>query len=191
MSAAVLAEIVRAMEWALIERLPSGAFAMLAPAPRWLDGAFEGGPAGPHATLGAALPFLDYFLPQAEDAWYAGRDVDSGPFTATIDGEDVLLRARARTVAGRSVLVLDRLSGDADARPLLQTARTHQLDHETLVKHARAVHGPARAVAQAASALTARPPAEGDPALVALTRAVADLTRAVAILPAPPPRRGR
>ena len=51
--------------------------------------------------------------------------LESGPFVATVGGEDILLRASAITLAGRMLLVIEKLTGDADTRPMLQKAREH------------------------------------------------------------------
>jgi hypothetical protein len=156
-----------------------------------LEAAFDEAPAGARHTLGGALPFLDHFLQQADVVWHdrGGARADSGPFTASVGGEDALLRATAITVEHRALLVLERLTGDADARPILQKAREQRLATEQLTRQAAAVHAPAAAIARVAGELAAADVAPGHRGLVdALGAAAAQLRTAVETLPKPAPK---
>jgi hypothetical protein len=72
--------------------------------------------------------------------------LDSGPFIATVGGEDLMVHARALTVAGRMLLVIERMAGAADTRPMLQKAREHALDREQLGRQLDTIHAPVAAI---------------------------------------------
>lgn len=184
MNDSVLPELARALGIAVIERLPNAGYIMAAPAPDWLAGAL-----GPSNTLPSAFPFLRHFLKLASAAWHDGSRIDSGPFEATIDGEHLLLRAAALTVDTHKLLIVERLTGDADMRPILQRAREHLLEREQLELHATRVHAPAAAIARDLAALAALPLSPEARRLVeTLTKSSAALEAAVAPLPQPPAR---
>lgn len=184
----VLANTLRALDIAVVERLADWRFQMVGESPAWLEAALDTAPAGSRHTLAGALPFLDHFLPQADAAWHDLGDAhaESGPFVATIGGEDALLRATALTLDRRSLLVIERLTGDADTRPILQKAREQALATEQLTRLAAGVRAPAAAIARVAAELAAAelPPAER--ALVdALAAASAQLQAVAETLPKP------
>jgi hypothetical protein len=56
-------------------------------------------------------------------AWHSAGPQDRTCSVASIARKDVLLRATALMMNGRSLLLLERLTGDADTRPILQKAR--------------------------------------------------------------------
>ena len=187
MSDHILPELTRKLGLAVIERLPNAGYIMLAPAPDWLAGAL-----GSSNTLSGAFPFLRHFLQMAGTAWHDGpaARVDSGPFEATINDEAMLLRATALTIGSHRVLVVERLTGEADPRPVLQRAREQLLEREQLERHARDVHAPAATVAREVAALAALDlPDAARPIIANLKRWTAALEAAVAELPAPLPRR--
>ena len=93
-------------------------------------------------------------------------------------------------VQGRPILVLERLSGDADTRPILQKAREHLLDTERLTRQIAAVHNPASQVQRIVDELAAQDlPDVARDRLDRLRQASAALQSALAPLPTPPPRR--
>jgi hypothetical protein len=191
---AVLPELFRALNLVVIERQPNSTFYMVTPAPEWLTGAFAAAPAGERHTLSGAFPFLDDFLQQASGAWKAGphASVVSGPFAASVDGDELLLRASALTIDGHALLVLERLIGAADTRPMLQKARQHLLDTEQLTRKIMKVHAPAAAIADAVGELTTSALSPAQRVIAdALTAASAQLAAAVAELPEPAPVRRR
>lgn len=192
MSEGLLADVVQALHLAVVERLPNGAFHLVAPAPPWLEGAFDEAPAGAQGSITGALPFVDHFLDQAETAWYQGAPAvaESGPFAARVGGEDLLLRATALTVQQRRLMILEQLKGDADTRPILQRAREHRLDHESLVRKVETLHAPAASIASAIEALSgaALTPDE-QRAADRISQASRQLQAAMATLPTPPATR--
>jgi hypothetical protein len=189
MTDAVLAELFRTLNLVAIERQANHTFHLLTPAPSWLSGAFASARAGERHTLAGAFPFLDDFLHQADGAWNAGphASIVSGPFAASVDGDDLLLRASALTVDGRALLVLERLVGAADTRPMLQKARQHMLDNEQLTRQAARIHRPAKAIADAIDELQQTPlSAEQRGIVERLSAASAELAAAAETLPRPP-----
>ena len=77
------------------------------------------------------------------------------PVHRAVGGEDALLRATAITLEHRSLLIIERLTGDADTRPILQKAREQMLATEQLTRQAAAVHAPAAAIGRVADELAA------------------------------------
>jgi len=191
MNEALLADLLSLLDIAIVERLPNSLYHLVTPAPVWLAGAFEEKATGSQRSLGSTLPFVDHFLDQASAAWHRAPDgkAESGPFAATVAGEDLLLRATALTVQKRPLLIIERLTGDADTRPILQKAREHLLDREQLARQAAAVHAPAAAIDKAVREL-AEFELEPDVAAVVsrLKQANLGLQGAIAPLPAPAPK---
>jgi hypothetical protein len=185
----VLPAVTRALGLAVIERLPNMGYILAAPAPDWLAGAL-----GMNNTLPSAFPFLGHFLQIAGSAWHEGPDAraDSGPFEATINGEPMLLRATALTVETHKLLIIERLTGDADPRPILQKAREQLLEREALARQATQVHAPAAALARELAALDSLDlPADVRTHVDRLKTAAADLQQIAGTLPAPPATRRR
>jgi hypothetical protein len=192
MSDAVLADLFPALNLAVIERQANHAFLFVTPPPAWLTAAFEAAAPGERNTLAGAFPFLDDFLHQADGAWNAGpqASIVSGPFAASVDGDELLLRATALSIGGRALLVLERLMGAADTRPMLQKARQHMLEGEQLARQATKVHVPAAALADAIARLLDTPLSADQRAIVdRMTTANDALASAIAGLPTPPARK--
>jgi hypothetical protein len=175
----VLGPVLRLMDVAVIEWRPDGSYVPLAPSPAWFRG----------PAPWSSMPFLEHFVGEARRALHDSVKAISEPdqFTAQGAGEELLLRVRAVKVRRRMLLVIERLAGAADPRPVLREARERALDHERLVEQARAMHPPVADVAAAAAALQSSGVAA--PALEPLMRAVARLQQAVAALPEPRKRR--
>jgi hypothetical protein len=72
--------------------------------------------------------------------------LDSGPFIATVRGEDLMVHARVLTLSGRMLLIIERMAGAADTRPMLQKAREHALDREQLGRLLDTIHAPVAAI---------------------------------------------
>jgi hypothetical protein len=150
----VLSGLLGALEIAVIERLPNQAFQLLAPPPRWFAGVLESAPhIGTTAMLVGALPYLDHFLRQADPFWRESRSaggttpaLHSGPFAATVAGEDLLLQAAAMVLGGRMILILESLTGERDTRPMLQRAREYALEQESLSRQLESVRKPAASI---------------------------------------------
>jgi len=126
-------DLVQAMDLLAVERTDDYAFVQIAPAPAWavrILAAKRGEP----LSLASAFPYLDRFISEAEAFWRDGTDrvLLSAPFVAQDGDEEILLRATALNLGPRSVLVIERLRGDADTRGVLQTARENRLVQEKL-----------------------------------------------------------
>jgi hypothetical protein len=126
-------DVVQAMDLLAVERTDDYAFVQIAPAPPWavrILAAKRGEP----LSLASAFPYLDRFITEAEAFWRDGteRVLLSAPFIGQDGEEEILLRATALNLGPRSVLVIERLRGDADTRGVLQTARDNKLIQERL-----------------------------------------------------------
>lgn len=190
----LLARLLRALDLVVVEREPNHTFYVLTPAPAWFTRAFDVAPAGEQNALSGAFPFLDDFIQQAAGAWAAGphASIVSGPFSVAADGEDLLLRATALTIDGRALLVLDRLTGAADARPMLQKARERMLEGEDLARRIAALQAPAASLDRAVAAIQGGDHEPGLRPLVAdLHEASARLQDAISALTSPPARTQR
>ena len=193
MTETLFAHLFRALDLAIIERLSDGLFRMLTPAPAWLDRAFEAAPAGSRDSIDGAFPFLEDVVHQARGAWSTDDTPQAyGPFTASVGDQELLLRATALNVDGRTLLVIERLQGVADARPMLQKARERMLEGEQLVRQVHALHPPAREIDKSIASLRgAGLPPDQQPLVQALYEANERLRDALAKLPAPPMRQRR
>ncbi len=199
----LLPAIVRTFNLCVIEcsRPPEGqthsacTLRLLTPVPEWLASAFA---AAPEAvpTLGETLPFLEHFLTQAEEVWYEGHPAtgSSEPFVATVKGTEVLLRAVAIAQHDQRLIVLQRLLGDSDVRPMLQKARDQALELERVVRTVGTLHAPTAVIERDVTALLATSLSPEQQALVErLRQAAADTRAALSQLPQAPekPRRKR
>lgn len=133
MTDAVLAEILARLDIVVLERLPGGSFVRLGEAepPRWSTRLL---PAAGDETgaIEQTVPFLESFLPDAEETWRAGGETPlrSDPFTVTDPSGDVALVASALVVADRCFLIVESPYGFEERRQALQTAREQALAHE-------------------------------------------------------------
>jgi hypothetical protein len=145
--------LFRALDLAIIERLSDGLFHADARA-AWLDRAFDAAPAGARDSIDGAFPFLEDVVHQARAAWKTDDTPQAyGPFTVSVGDQELLLRATALVVDGRTLLVIERLQGVADARPMLQKARERMLEGEQLVRQVHALHPPAREIDKSIASL--------------------------------------
>src|SRR5579871_5095200 len=193
----LLPDLLSALDLAAIERRPDQTFQVVAPPAPWFVAVLESAPEMTMASLLEVLPFLHDFVRQADVFWRESRrgvptTLDSGPFVASVKGEDLLLRASAMTIAGRMLLVLARLSGEADVRPMLQKAREHALEIEGLVRHVQSMHAPVRAIDDGLTALSGAPLAPAQQHAVEKIREANATLKAIAdTRPAPPSRARR
>jgi hypothetical protein len=146
----LLAPLIELLDLVVIERLADRSMRLLTPAPRWFVDVAATAARGEPVTLDDALPFLGHFLEEAEAFWWTRRNGAhiGEPFAVRGTSEEHLLRPRAVTVLTRTVIVLDRLGGHADPRPVLQAAREARLEHERLKKDVEALRPPATTLAR-------------------------------------------
>ena len=107
-------------------------------------------PGAHHRIVLMALPDDETPSPEAQAARLRqvreAATLDSGPFIATVGGEDLMVHARALTLGGRMLLVIEQMTGAADTRPMLQKAREHALDREQLGRLLDTIHAPVAAI---------------------------------------------
>jgi len=137
-------DLLRALDLFALERLPDHTFMALSPPPPWVRHALRSADAGQPLTLADAFPFLDRFLSEADEFWRSGSmdPLASASFVAPGTDEDVLLRALALNLGPRSLLVLERLRGEADPRQTLQKSRDNKLEQERLERRIEAMQAP-------------------------------------------------
>lgn len=176
----IVGDVLKVLDIAVVEWLPDSSYIPLAKAPRWFTG----------FAAWSSLPFLEHFVAEARRYLHDHFDeaFASAPFSVTGAKGELLLRARALKIAQRLVLVIERLEGDVDMRPLLREARQQALEHETAADNARAIHEPLAALASAVAQLK-RSPDVPQPLLESLSRALQDLQVAAVALPQPRKRR--
>ena len=125
--------------YAAFEYLGDAQFQLVGPPTRFSVQLLGNGD-GARERLTERMPFLESFLPDAEECWNSGADgdvrVESGGWIETIDGgRELALEASAFWLAGRRILLIQnpqkRFAGDS---ALLQTARDAALGHERLLR---------------------------------------------------------
>jgi hypothetical protein len=153
----ILTDAFYALDLFVAERLPNSSFVALTPPPRWLTRFLSSAAEGAPITIVQVFPFLAGFLTEAETFWREGttRSMTSGPFAIDAAGGELLLRAWALNVGVNTLLVLARLQGEADTRPVLQKARDNALAHERLLRQVGATDAPLRELSRLAGELLA------------------------------------
>ena len=177
-----IAELIEALDVAVIEWLPDRTFRLFAPPPPWFRA----------MTQWASLPFLEHILPEAEAFWrgYADSQSTFGPFTVAGPDAELLLKVRAMRLQGLFVMAIERFSAEEDLRSTLQKARDHALAHEALEEKTRELHAPAEALADAVRELGATELSPEQAPIV--DRIVRDVTRLQDVVQTfPAPRRQR
>lgn len=171
----ILTDAFHALDLFVAERLPNSSFVALTPPPRWLTRFLASAAEDAPITIVQAFPFLGGFLSEAEGFWRDGvqRSMTSGPFAVDDPDGELLLRAWALNVGVSTLLVLSRLQGEADTRPVLQKARDNALVHERLLQQIDASDTSLRDLSRLAGELLATD-------LTAAQRAVADRISAAA-----------
>ena len=155
MSEALLGQLFPKLGFIVMRRTTSGDLVLLTPAPRWfVDAAQTAAGAGP-ATLGGTFPFLDDVRAEADRFW--GKDEEGirlgEPFIVRGATEEYLVRPRIASLEGTKLLLLERLTGSADSRPILQAAREARLEHERVTLAASDIRLPIETIAQLAGRL--------------------------------------
>jgi hypothetical protein len=160
----ILTDAFHALDLFVAERLPNSSFVALTPPPRWLTRFLSSAAEGTPITIVQAFPFLGGFLSEAEGFWRDGekRSMTSGPFAVDNPEGELWLRAWALNVGVSTLLVLSRLQGEADTRPVLQKARDNALAHERALRQLGESEAALRDVSRLAGVLlsTDLPPAQ-------------------------------
>jgi signal transduction histidine kinase/CheY-like chemotaxis protein/HPt (histidine-containing phosphotransfer) domain-containing protein len=123
--------------YAAFEYLGDAKFQLIGPPTRFSVQLLGDG-AGPDMRLTDRMPFLESFLPGAEESWnsYPDARAESGAWIETVvGGRELALEASAFRLAGRRILLIQnpqkRFAADS---ALLQTARDAALGHERLLR---------------------------------------------------------
>jgi hypothetical protein len=153
----LLTDVFHALDLFVAERLPNSSFVALTPPPRWLTRFLASEAEGAPITIVQAFPFLGGFLTEAEAFWRDGakHSMMSGPFAVDDASGELLLRAWALNVGVNTLLVLSRLQGESDTRPVLQKARDNALAHERVLRQVSAGEAPLRELSRLAGELLA------------------------------------
>ena len=178
----LISEVIRVLDMAVVEWALDQSYRPLTSTPRWFTG----------TVPWSSLPFLQHFVDEARRYLHdhIGGVMASDQFTVQSNAEELLLRARALKVDGRLVIVIERLEGAADMRPVLRQARQQALDYETLTEKTRTVHAPLEKMARAVEDLKRSAISDAErPVVEMLSRSLTELKGTVAALP--PPRKRR
>ena len=128
--------VLQALGFALFARDSSGALHASAGAPAWLEGLWPEIAAGREPLDSGVSPFLENFLIDAEECWTEGGDhrASSGSWVEQdADGNVVQLEAKALTIDGQALLLLERLGEAYEAKKaMLQKARETVIAYQRL-----------------------------------------------------------
>jgi hypothetical protein len=141
----LLAEILARLDLVVFERLPVGFVRLGSAVPPWFGGLFPEAARDERVTFGEVLPFLEYFLAEAEKFWREGGApcLRSEVFTATdSSGGELALMASAVAAVDRRFLVLEVPHGFDERRRALQSAREQGLAHEEHIRRTGALQAP-------------------------------------------------
>jgi hypothetical protein len=186
----LLADLLCALDLFVMERRPDSTFSAMTPPPAWLAKILRSEAADGPITLATVFPFLEGFLDEAGAVWVKGTasSLVSPTFTAESDSEQMLLRATAVNVGPTCLLVIERLTGEADPRAVLQKARDNKLQQEQLQRRVASAQAPIRSLADLVNELLATDLAPAQRKLAEdIGRAAA---RAQAAAAGPPPAAG-
>ncbi len=122
----------------VLDRCVDGRFIRVGDSPKWLIRLWpECFGNGDYFDTGVS-PFLEHFIGDAEDAWWAGEGVTlpSGAFTETDGlGTEWQLEAMAVQSRGRSLLIVQEVGGaQKEKTDFLQLARNKALEHGRMLK---------------------------------------------------------
>lgn len=137
MNDTTLADLIRALNIMVLERVDTGVFTAIGTVPHWfaptlLDAGYDQGLIRP----GTKSLFLAHFLVDAETFWdgQSGGELRSGPWSEqTEDGKTGLLEAVACFLGARRVMYIRKLGTDLrEKMAVLQRARENRLAYERL-----------------------------------------------------------
>jgi hypothetical protein len=153
-----LESLLPALGFVVLLRTDRGDFRLLSTAPHWFADAAKTAAGDDLATLGGTLPFLEHVSAEADKFWWSGRVGTATGEVFALPGSsgDYLVRPRFAMVDGHKLLLLEQLTGEADNRAILQTAREAQLAHEQTRVRLGDVRAPIDTIADLASRLIAQ-----------------------------------
>jgi signal transduction histidine kinase len=126
--------VLEVLGFALFVRDDLGALRLVGAAPEWLSRLWPAVAAAGAELPAEASPFLENFLIDAGESWAARRRARSGPWVEHDgQGAEVQLEATALTADGQSVLLVERLGEDFEAKKsVLQKARETVIAYQRL-----------------------------------------------------------
>jgi len=135
----IAAALLAAEGYAPFEYLGGGKFQALGKLPTFCTELLgDGAAAGAPVALAERMPFLESFLPDAEDCWNsaAGGRPESGVWVERVGGgRELALEAAALRLGEKRVLLIRNAQQEfAEESGLLQKARESALDHERLLR---------------------------------------------------------
>ena len=135
----LLQAFLRERGYALFEPAPDGSFILVSEPPQWFRKIWGPAPSNEKPlNIGDASPYLENFLPTADEFWKSQRDgvCASGTWVErTASREEVPLEAVALRVNGRPLLSIYNPKDEfRQTTRHLQTARDSQLAHERLLR---------------------------------------------------------
>jgi signal transduction histidine kinase/CheY-like chemotaxis protein len=132
-------ELLAGLGFAVFDRTACGDFTLISPCPHWMNSCMQ----GRSVPIGDTFPFLEVFLPDAEEHWTAGanRPLYSDVWTQEFgEGQEHHLRAVAITVDNRQILAIEQPeSVYGETRALLQHAHDTSLERDQIRKLAAAL----------------------------------------------------
>jgi signal transduction histidine kinase/DNA-binding NarL/FixJ family response regulator len=138
-SESIATALLESEGYAAFEYLGDGAFQIIGtPSKFSLELVDESVSSGAPARLTDRMPFLESFLPDAEECWESGGEgrVDSGSWIERgANGRELALEASAFRIAGKRIMLIrNPQKRFADDVQLLQKARESALGHERLLR---------------------------------------------------------
>jgi signal transduction histidine kinase/DNA-binding NarL/FixJ family response regulator len=136
---AIAAALLESEGYAAFEYLGDGQFQVIGTVPGFVAQLLgeSAGASGP-TRLAERMPFLESFLPDAEECWNSDMEgrVESGPWVERIDGGgELALEASALRLVGKRILLIRNSQKQfAQDSELLQKARDSALEHERLLR---------------------------------------------------------
>ncbi len=129
----VALDVLTSLDTMILTPQVGGGFRAVGHPPAWATDEYPEFVVGESAGPQRRLPFLESFLDEAVSVWMAGDTgarLGSGPFR---EGDGAVMEATALRVAGRPLLLLQRLGADHDDQvAVLQRARDNLLEQDRL-----------------------------------------------------------
>jgi len=137
-----LGQVLAELGVAVMEQNRAGTFAPVGEMPAWFYRLFRGWTGNTPLAIQEHLPFLESFLPDAQDFWSGNGEgrLRSG-LCAEVDesGNEFHFEVSALCIGGRRLLLFEQRKDFEETREVLQKARQNLLDYELLERTQRAL----------------------------------------------------
>src|SRR5271168_853618 len=139
MMESLLHAFLREQGYALLEPAPDGRFTLVSEPPQWFQSIWgQAATQGKPLNLGESSPYLENFLPTAQEFWKSSTEevCASGTWVERMPSrEEIPLEAVALRVDGKPLLSIYNPKNEfRETSRYLQTARDSKLAHERLLK---------------------------------------------------------